>query len=349
MYWPTGAAVEAAESARDRFLKEAPKQWLEYRRTIARHTEATSKNSIYKCLGERKLTAQSECTFILGLDRQCVRVLFEDSAEACNPKYRFNLKAGRDKQWAIERLRMDASWRVPDDLIGRNALRPMVMGEDTTFGSTIEGACVGQMLWAAWFPLMVLSSDFRLIRATDLGDDGQLVKVEFEFEPTKPTGGAACARSGMVVLDTKRYWLIHEAEVGAAETQRSVSYRRGTLKVTNEFKEFMDGKVSVPFVSRQVLHVSFPKTTLAKNRQIENEYVSDVDMHVATNLDEKQFTLSAFGLPEPDKLQIPLHQSQQSEEKETSWMLWLGLGIIAMGLAVLAGRCIAKHRCQGKS
>ena len=96
-------------------------------------------------------------------------------------------------------------------------------------------------------------------------------------------------RSGSVVLDSTRYWLIRKADVKA---EWLGGKEKGTLRIVSEFKE------GFPFVKRQVMHVSCPKARDGK--PVEDEWVWDLDFHQITGTDEKQFTLSAFGLPEPE-------------------------------------------------
>ena len=337
LFWAGHPVTEAAESARYRFLKEAPRQWLEYRRIIARNTAGTLNCSLYSFVGERRLITQYKNTFVFNFDHKCVRLLSEvdnkNIGKVCNSKYRFDIRVGSDSKWILERIRMAGLWSVPDDLIGRHPVSPIIKGDNTTtFGAAMEAVCRGQMLWGGWFPLMVSSPEFRLVRVAYLEDNERLAKVEFEFEPTKSTGGNAPARSGMVVLDTERYWLIREAE-----TQAMYSFGRGKLKVSNQLA---DGKLRVPYVSHQVMQLSCPRNTDGK--EWGEEYVSDFDMYDAVIVDEKQFTLSAFGLPEPDQLHSRSEQSQSPSPAGLLWMHWFILTIVVICLTIFIRRYISR-------
>lgn len=345
-----GAAdsVEAAESAQERFLKEAPQQWLEYRRIIARHTEGTSKSSYSDVLGERKVFRQWDTFSAIDSDRQLMRYDNTDSgllgsdqiethrSDVFNPRYRFRVKSTGpgDKRWSIREAKKNVPWHVPDDLLGRNSMLPMLQCENSVFGKVILEICLGQRIGTAWLPLLVASSDFKLVRATDFGDEGQFVKIEFEFEPTEETGGGANVRSGMAVLDPKRYWLIREVEAEAA-----FSYGRGMVKVTNEFT---DGEFPVPFVSRHVLRRSCAMTNGEDPKPLEEEWVYDLVLREVTDPDETQFELPAFGLPDP--------YPPREELDPSPWRLPLvGLSIVLVLFVVLAGRAVARRRATGGS
>jgi hypothetical protein len=295
------ATLAADQSLEDRFLKEAPAKWLEYRQVVARHTEGRTKGAFENALRQKYFWDES---FALNIEEKAARakvVWFEKGqatkVEAFNSKYRFRLAAGRGGQWVIDRLR-DGARDVPADLIGRNPKFPLLMGEEGTLLSALGSACLGQTLYAAWLPRIAESSDFHLIRATELKGERGLVKVEFKFEPAGTTGGGASVRSGTVVLDARRYWLIREADTQAAfmvgSVKRGLVPLRGTLTIRNKI---VDGKLPVPYVSHQVITEGGADDS--EGKPWKSTIVSDVEMHDAPNIDARQFTLSAYGLPEP--------------------------------------------------
>jgi hypothetical protein len=250
--------------------------------------------------------------------------------DVLNPEYSFILKGDEGKRTIFD-LGTSVRWAMPDDLIGRNSARPVVKGEEGpggAFGMAIEMACVGQMLWGGWFPLMVSSPDFRLIRVTDMRGDGELVKVEFEFDPKAPTGGNAPARSGMVVLDVKRYWQIREAQ-----TKASGVYGEGSLAITNEFA---DGKMPVPFVSRCTTRMLIPVDKQFDGKRYQGDFVWHTDMHDAPDLDRKHFTLTAFGFPEP---------SVPRPSPARLWLVWATIAILAFCAGLLTYR---RYRPQSR-
>ena len=143
--WTPPVVAEEA-SLEERFLKEAPEKWLEYRQIVARHTEGRAKGTNLIDYGDKKRwTGEWDRSFALnvGEKQASARIVNFDkdapqSAEGFNPHYAFQLAAGRGGKWTIERLRTGVT-AVPDDLMGRHARYPLVMGDHTTpFGSAMH-------------------------------------------------------------------------------------------------------------------------------------------------------------------------------------------------------------------
>ena len=320
MYVVVSGMVGAAESSQERFLREAPKQWLEYRRIVSLHTEGTFKNVSAYNIGGKSSTDSAEGTFAISSDFQGVRIVAQKRGEVCNQRYSFTLGRGNG-DWIVNDLGTSTVSVAWDDLIGRDRSVPLVKGQNGAFGQVMEAACTGQMLWGGWFPLMLSSSDFKLVKVADIRDDGGLVKVEFEFEPTQLTGGNAPARSGMVELDPSRYWLIRKGE-----TKASGVYGSGTLRVANEFT---DGKMPVPFVSRCAISIVIPQDKQFGGKRYQADFVWNVDMHDVPELARTQFMLTGFGMSEPVLAQ---------PSRTRLWLFWATVGLFALCASMLVYR-----------
>jgi hypothetical protein len=289
------------QSLEDRFLKEAPAKWLEYRQIVARHTEGNAKRFFETSRGEKDSLDVSFAIKIDGSASIAKVVSFEnrhaEKVEAFNAQYRFRLVAGRGGQWTIDRLR-NGGHPVPADLIGRNPRFPMLMGEDGTCAAAFRMPFLGQVFNSAWLPRLVQAPEFRLIRVSELKGESGLLRVDFRFDPKTPTGGGALVRSGTVVLDAKRYWLIREADTEAAFLEPSdplgLTHPRGKLTIRNKIA---DAKTPVPYVSHQTLVASGEKDS--EGRPWKFSFVTDVELRDVPNIDPRQFMLSAYGLPEP--------------------------------------------------
>lgn len=59
---------------------------------------------------------------------------------------------------------------------------------------------------------------------------------------------------------------------------------RGSLTIANQFSDFTDGTLSVPYVSHQVMHASSPKAGNVKPR--ENCRIVDVPLCAETRIAE---------------------------------------------------------------
>lgn len=327
--WPPKVVAETRsyKSARDRFLKEAPEKWLEYRKIMVRQSKGTYNWTVYATIPHEKEIAHYRGSFVLNLEQGCAqnvvdeekgpkerKLIKKQTGEVFNGDYAFGIKGSQEGDWILNYLNRSPP-NIPHDLIGRNGTHPVIMGEQTLFGSSISQACLGQKLFGAWLPRMVESRLFKVVQAEYLDPEQHLVKVEYEFQPDFKTGGAAPARSGTLVLDANRYWLISEAK-----TQAEYYEGQGTLEITNTFN---DKDFALPFVSRQVMWVSCPKPN--QREPFKHRWIKEVNLHDAGNVDSEMFTLSAFGLSEPTFAAGP----------SLTRLLGMGLSVALLAIAII--------------
>jgi hypothetical protein len=167
---------------------------------------------------------------------------------------------------------------------------------------------------------MIKSPDFKVSRVTKEAGGGGSIKVEFDYEPRDP-GPNDYVRSGWVVLDPSRYWLVRKAEVKVRYCDAG-----GVNAITNE----IDDKVMpFPVVTRQVQKES---VTDGK-RSVVNKVVHECELHPVEK-DDAQYTLSAFGLPEPFPTPSP-------------WQKWR-VPICLIAIAVLTLCLIWRRSRRGK-
>jgi hypothetical protein len=219
--------------------------------------------------------------------------------QALNAKYGFRITSRPEgSEWRVEGITARRGWQPPEDLIGQHATRHAfdVYGDESTYGMVLQAVCCGEVLDTAWFPRIVQSPDFAIVRVSQAGGGGGLVRVDFTYEPKDPEVDDH-VRSGFAVLDPGRHWLICTADVNA---KWGGGKEYGTISVTNEYD---DKTMAFPFVRRMVEII---RATDGKAR-VENREVSEYEFHEPQG-GETQFTLSAFGLPEPSvgRRRLPL-------------------------------------------
>jgi hypothetical protein len=173
---------------------------------------------------------------------------------------------------------------MPPDLIGGPSDGPAADVGFGPFNHAMQTTCRGMVLRSTWLPRMVRSREFKVSRTTK--EDRGGIKVEFSYEPRNP-GSNDYVRSGWIVVDPSRYWLVRNAEVKV----RYGPVERGVNVISNEFD---DKVMPFPVVTRQVQKESVTDG----NRSVVNETVYECELH-AVEKDDAQYTLSAFGLPEP--------------------------------------------------
>jgi hypothetical protein len=317
---------------KQRFLDEAPKKWIAYIRAVTRRVEGTYKSASYDLLRSRKAIDRSENSFIIDFDENCVKDLdivppVPDKRECTvlNPRYKFTVLAGRNDQWTIEKLGWVRAPAIPADLIDGKPAKSLP-SNGALLGPLLGTVCAGELLGAEWLPQLVAAPKFHLVRVTNLADDGQLVRVEFKYE--KNANGAPILKSGAILLDAKRSWLIKEADVTLIDARQ-----RATFRLRNEFT---DGRMPVSFVSHTVCQMRAPNN--AAGEHVETEAEMFLDMHEAKDIDPKQFTLSAFGLPEPRE------EPGAVAPRGTSPLLRITIAAVTLIGILLLGRILLRRR-----
>jgi hypothetical protein len=308
--------AEDPNNLSNQFLIEAPKKENEYFLFAERLQGSVSTTfSIFDPTGKmenrmrsrKEIKQNGQCASFLSQSYEGELTEVDDKNTSgalyvVNPRYTFELKRGSSKQdWLLEAL----------DLHGA--------GKDTLF----EGDPIREMLFS-WTGLMydvygrrisalMQEKTFRVTRAASLNRNGRdLVQVKFICpHPISKNTRNYFVQGGSLLLDPDRYWSIQEADL---ETQSIDG--AGTEKMVFEFK---DGSDHYPIVTRMIRNGKSPLGNTS-------EAIFEFDFHEVTKLPpDKEFALSAFGLPEPMGVE-PLPPSRT----------WLWLLAAAFAAAVLA-------------
>jgi hypothetical protein len=136
----------------------------------------------------------------------------------------------------------------------------------------------------------------------------------------------------VVILDPLRDWVLRRAEV---TVELGGKYKGMTWKSTlrRDYKEGPDGR---PLLSR-----TEGKRTFLKNGQVVHEKsgVTETDTKPRSAIPESEFTLTAFGLPEP-------HWARPPKRALSLW-LWFGIAGIACLVLGAAVFWLKKRRAAG--
>jgi hypothetical protein len=88
------------------------------------------------------------------------------------------------------------------------------------------------------------------------------------------------------------------------------------------------------------MRISCPKTNDGKH--YEEVDVSHIDMHAISNMDDKQFTLSAFGLPEPAAKAKP-----STVVEHRIWIMYCTVGLALLVAAFFVKRAVQRRAAGG--
>ncbi len=229
-----------------------------------------------------------------------------------NPKYAFALRRNTSTSpWTVSQL-IDRS---------NNKLPPAFEDHFDTF----QRGNNQLVKVSRKYPLVevIRKPQFRVVRCRRVQQDGDdLVEVVFDY-PHKVEKGGNDIQRGTLLLDPQRFWCLRSFEIQKAS---EVEGYRGTEQF--QVLELGETDQSLPVPKRAVT-----KNTVVFDNGIGNtqEWRFEYDLSVPRRLpDDDEFTLTAFGLPEPPGLEW---------KGPTRWYLWVGLaGIVCLVLGAAIHR-----------
>lgn len=283
--------LAADDELKQRFLAEAPEAWNQYRVRAEHIQGAVRFTQMERGRSERALRSDERQIKSFGRNALVMTERVNRDSEGLttavgvNSDYAFRLQFDSDtQQWILTDLDRD----IQD--LERSSLakdpRELALGH----------VCRGMRVLGTWLPEMIADPGFRVHQVTTAErDDTQLVRIEFDYEPQQPANNPV--RGGAILLDPSRYWLIREAEVRAF-------WMPGDEGIITIEAEYADDEVnSFPLLTRYVAHVdsqlSGDRAEEAGTSEVHHDWVWDFDLRELEKASEQEFTLAAFGLPEP--------------------------------------------------
>lgn len=236
-----------------------------------------------------------------------------------NSKYSFDLRPGVDSRWILK------EWSMNDLIDDRSKLNRVQQG---CFGHISGHFFMGDQR----LPDFIANSAFVLKRAEFLdGEDEGLVRVAFAHQHMPAKDPTREPLEGWMVLDPKNFWCIRRFQYD----YRSAA-GQGTIIKAQESgaNEYIADPQGFPILVRATTRdKNLPGS--AANWDYERVYDYAITQH--RGLDEMEFTLSAFGLPEP--------KGVTWDRGGSRWYLWFA-GIAAVSIAVgqYCFRRIARRR-----
>jgi hypothetical protein len=308
-----GVRADQADAAlAARFLRDAPPQWAEYARLAKRlqgsssfqltqtlaDLQAANRYELKRCSGSRLLQTSAERTREGKQDYQILEVV------GVNPRYAFHLKRKTPTSpWVVAQLTDLKNYPVPpaiDEKIDRyeDGLDDLAKMDNEPLAEAVR------------------KPYFRVVRCRAVSDGGEeLVEVAFDSFHQVGEEEDSLIQSGTLVLDPGRFWCVRSYDV-RTKTANST----GTMQF--RVLELGQADESLPVPRRAVFEKHFVFTDGTTNRQ---QWQFEYNLSVPRRTPgEEEFTLSAFGLPEPPGLGGP--------KRFLPLYVWFALG----GLACLA-------------
>lgn len=274
---------------------QALNAWKEYLQ-FARRLQGTVSVVREDGPGQKKRTSQTAWDFKqrerCGLKVRRDLLPKQGSAQAwgINPQYAFELeRQSQERGWALTSLR-----NSPGE--GESAGQS---NKDATLDKQIVRSIAKNLvIHNLWLPELVDSSDFRVIGLPrQVGDRPLRLRVEFEHLPKVILNNPV--RHGWMILDVNHHWLLDEYEV-------QMLYKDGA---TVQKAKFYSKQDTNGFLIPQRIVL----TTTNREGTIDFEYRQDFDLREEQSPQIAEFTLSAFGLPEPRGVEW---------KTGTAWWIW---------------------------
>lgn len=232
-----------------------------------------------------------------------------------NPQYSYRLKSGRGGDWVLTELHLanEAGTATAKELRWRIDMWRTAADSPVRFG--LDGKLASEILAAPGTRVVAVEPDPQ---------PAGLVEVRIE---TRPSSDDDRLRGGTLVLDPTRGWL-------PTRTAARITTKVATGTVTIEY-EYGTGPNPPPrrITKREEYAVVGQAEPLRGTRTVEYEF------QVPARLpDTREFTLAAFGLPEPVGV---------TWEKPTPRYVWFVLAAAGCGLLALAlGRLARRGRTR---
>jgi hypothetical protein len=291
--------AQEASSLKRRLLQEAPQAWKNYQEFFQalqgnasgerRELTGNEKNQITR----RVVSHWKRCKGYSLLQQEAFsRGSYSGTVRGYNPQYKFMLARGSEqKPWVVQEL----TQRSPDD---SEPPRDPPLG---LFFGNPPGS----------LPYLFDSPDFKVVNVAPEGvQSEELVRMTFTYSPKDKAKERL--RGGWIVLDHNHDWVIRRGEIELVFDAKT--------KVKQTFvEEYKEGSGHHPIPTKNSL-----KATVLEDGRITYEYegVGTSNLYEQQFVPESEFTLSAFGLPEPAWLK---------PKNKRSWYLWAGLaGVLCL-------------------
>jgi hypothetical protein len=275
----------AQEDLKKQFARDAPIGWDGYLRFSEGLQSTYSSMSRTTLNGTQSAEKKFHTQYKLK-NNAALRVQYavhpgtDGEVEGMNPRYTFKLKrASAERGWVLADLKTTDPTKGPTEAAAQ--LRKNIL----------QGSCACLTLWNLWLPDLLRDSDFKIMSIQKQSNGPvELYRVDFEYAKpagTYPIRGALPISRGWAIFDPGHDWIMKEYEVFHASLKAQASINRRF--------EIKQGRGQHPLIN----HI----TTIHKWKDGDEsgERVADVEVETLDRPEAPvtEFTLSAFGLPEP--------------------------------------------------
>ena len=316
---PPGFATAQDLSIADRFRNEGLPKWQEYLRFARSLQMSVSTEETGSVNGKphhvtRKMVVKQSGVLSLTSTQESDGTTQRGSVTAKNSQYGFRLNRNSSTSgWLLKELIAPAG--IPDTWVKYPQRGKLPV---TAWGYRLDPLL--------WLPDVVSTNEFIVSGVKSVGSPaGIRARVEFRYQPNDRDNNAA--RVGWMDLDPERYWLMCDYET------RLISEQPGGNTLRAHF-EYRPDHLNRPIVDRITLSA---KTDPGVSPSEDLEIVHECSATEQSSVPESEFTLSAFGLPEPNGVKW---------NTGTPWYVWL---FAAAGVTLLAAFVLRRLARRSRS
>lgn len=302
------ASVDLAE----RFLKEGPARWEAYQSRVERlaGTVTGTLKEKGRVLTDTKyeLKHNANARFCLRQPlTDTIGPLGKDQVFAYNPAYAFQLsRKTNNRPWVLTALEWQRRGESPPSI-------------EETRGMAIQLRRLVQV-FSDDLADLVRQPNFRVLRAQAVERAGvSLVELEFDNAHSLDQPGPFFGiQSGILWLDPERFWCLRACDLRSKHSDSDSRQRIET--------ELRDPTADFPIPKRWL--VTDEQTARPSGARHVFTWIKDYDLAEPAVLPpDQEFTLAAFGLPEPF--------DAQAAHGGPGWFIWVaaaGFGCLALGV-----------------
>ena len=322
------------ESLRQRLYTEAISRWATYRE-IGRRFQASHTTIDYDLQDNGDRTVRIREYYEYKQNARCAMELRqllpplpgklrpEGKLSVINPKYRFELKReNSEAKWLLVHIDLNPIDKIETGLSPDLVVQAALVDRPLTFSSIHER-----------LPDLLQDPDFKVVTLAPIAESGRMwIRVAFSCRPKKTVQrivGRSTIRGawlplvgGWFDLDPQSFWLLQRYEVRTKWEDSSTGVMSASFEYSHE---------EVPLLKRIVTRYN---QISGSSPFIKSETIQEYQITMGEPSDA-EFTLSAFGLPEPVGVVW---------EKKTPVYVWLLLAAGVLGLLALVLRWLAHRR-----
>lgn len=272
-------------SWKDRFLKEAPSEWEKYRARAKRFQGVIERTTV-RLTPEKEVMNKDRCEIKQkdGCALFLVQALVSEKQPdekglglCINNQYGFEIRRRTpNTQWVAVNLDVDLS-----DGMKFNLASPPTEAVVYWTDCPVDFNLIPYFSWSG-----IKDPKFTVQQVTPISRSGrQGVKVEFAYRSPREKPNMPSVKKGYVLYDPQRFWIILEYN---AQIEWESTNVKASTTVAYEYEETADG---FPIAKRIIR-----RFTPVKGVDRENHYEFNLK---EADVPESDFTLTAFGLPEP--------------------------------------------------